>query len=124
MGNSNPVYTTFEFSEVPLWKQIDPKKVGQLKVAVSNIELENETTAPHLSAIVKNNSLFDVPEVKVIAILYDEFHNALSVSSTYIDDLSGGASQNINFTWPQPMTGKVVTEEIIPEYNIFQVKLK
>lgn len=124
VGNSVPVYTTFEFTEVPVWRQIDPTKIDQLKMDISNIQLINEETTPNLSAVIKNNSLFDVPEITIIAILYDESHNALSVSSTYVEDLGGGESKNINFTWPELIPGKVITKEIFPVYNVFQVKLK
>lgn len=124
VGNSVPVYTTFEFSEVPTWRQVDQSKIDQLKMDISNIQLENESTSPHLSAVIKNNSLFDVPEITIIAVLYDASHNALSVSSTYVEDLGGGEVKNLNFTWPEPIPGTVVTKEIFPLYNIFQVKLK
>jgi hypothetical protein len=124
VGNSIPVYTTFEFTETPVYTQVEIEKLNQLKIIVSNIELENETTAPHLSAQIKNNSLFNIPELGVVAILYDETGNAVSVSRTYLDQLSGGESKELNFTWPEPITDKVIAQEIIPMYNIFAVKLK
>ena len=98
--------------------------LSQIKIAVSNIQLENEDTTPHLSATIKNNSLLDVPEISVVAILYDADNNALAVSRTYLDDLAGGESQSLNFTWPEAIPGKVIAEEIFPMYNVFQVKLK
>ncbi len=123
VGNSTPVYTTFEFTSAPSWVQVSQDKITQLKVAVSNLNLLNTNTAPTLSATIKNNSLFIIPNMKLIAILYDTNHNAVSVSSTFIDELDGGATNNINFTWPQPFMSTIVTEEIIPTYNIFQVRL-
>ena len=123
-GNSIPVYTTFEFTSMPVWSQVDILKLNQLKIVASNIKLENETTSPHLSAQIKNDSLFFVPEINVITILYDADHNALSASSTFLDKLDRGENKEINFTWPEPITGKVIAEEIIPMYDIFQVKLK
>lgn len=124
IGNSIPVYTTFEFTQIPQWVTVSQEKINQLRVLVSNITLINEDTSPILSAVLKNGSLFIVPEVYVVAILYDANHNAVSASSTYLDSLAGEESKNINFTWPEPLSFKVVAEEIIPMYNIFSVKLK
>jgi hypothetical protein len=124
MGNSIPVYTSFEFTSVPVWTQVDEEMVSQLNVTLGDIELENESTSPHLSATIKNNSLFIIPEVGVVAILYDAMGNAVSASRTFVDALSGQESKELNFTWPEPLTESVVEKELIPLYNISLVKLK
>lgn len=124
VGNSIPVYTTFEFTENPLWLQVPEEKVNQLRVFVTDIKLENEGTSPRLSATIKNNSLFIIPDVRVVAILYDASHNATSVSQTYLEVLLAGESREINFTWPEPIPFEVVFKEIIPMYNVFSAKLK
>ena len=77
-----------------------------------------------MSAIVTNNSLFRIPEVSVVAILYDALGNAVSASHTYLDVLKAEEKAQINFTWRNPLVGKVVAKEIIPMFNIFSVKLK
>ncbi len=124
IGNSIPVYTTFEFTQTPQWTTIPQEKINQLQVSVSNISLTSEDTSPELSATIKNVSFFSIPEMNVIAILYDENRNAVSASSTYLENMTGGESRDINFTWPEPFSGKIITKEIIPLYNIFLVKLK
>ncbi len=124
LGNSVPVFTSFEFTETPIWIQVSTEKINQLKVLVSDIQLKNEDTAPFLSATIKNNSLFRIPEVNVIAILYDANRNAISTSRTYLDELKGEESAKINFTWQEPLSGKVILKEIIPIFNIFSVKLQ
>jgi len=96
----------------------------QLKILVSDIKLENQNTRPHLSATIKNDSLFTIPEVSVVVLLYDEKGNALSASRTYLDELTPEESEDINFTWPEPIVGNVVAKEIISMYNVFLVKLK
>lgn len=122
VGNSVPIYTTFEFTETPIWNNISENKLDQLKVLVSDIKLENQNTSPHLSATIKNNSLFTIPEVNVVAILYDETGNAVSASRTYLDVLTGEEVENVNFTWPKPIPGNIIAKEIIPMFNIFLVK--
>ena len=125
LGNSIPVYTTFEFTEDPLWIKVPQDKVNQLQqVFISDVKLQDEDTSPKLFATIKNNSLFIIPEISVVAILYDASNNAISVSGTYLDLLRGEQSEQLNFTWPQPFNAKVVTKEIIPMYNIFLAKLK
>ncbi len=124
LGNSIPVYTTFEFTEVPVWGQVTEEKIDQLKILVSRIELEGEDTSPRLSATIKNNSLFAIPDVDVVAILYDELGNAVSVSQTYIEALAGEEVRDVHFTWPELFSAKVVTKEIIPMFNVFSAQLK
>jgi hypothetical protein len=124
IGNSIPVYTTFEFTETPQWLQVSQDKIDQLKVLVSNIQLTNETTSPRLSATIKNTSLFTIPNVGVVALLYDADGNVLSASSTYLNQLNPLESNDINFTWPEPFSGVVVAKEIIPIYDIFSAKLQ
>ena len=124
VGNSIPVYTTFEFTETPIWSNISEEKLNQLKVLVSNIQLQNQDIKPLLSATIKNDSLFIIPDVGVVAILYNEKGNAVSASRTYLDELQGEESKNISFTWPEPILENVIAKEIIPMYNIFSVKLK
>lgn len=124
IGNSIPVYVSFEFTETPHWLQVPQEKIDQLKILVSNIQLEGETTSPRLSATLKNSSLFTIPNVNVIAILYDAGGNALSTSRTYLKELAPLQSANINFTWPEPLSGVVVQQEIIPMYDVFSAVLQ
>ena len=123
-GNSVPIYVTFEFTETPEWIQVSQDKIDQLKVLATNIVLTDADTNPRLSATLKNNSLYVVPEVNIVAILYDSSGNAISASSTYLDMLSPEEITEINFTWPEPLPPRIIAKEIIPMFNIFSVKLK
>ena len=124
IGNSIPVYVSFEFTQTPLWVQVSQEKIDQLRILVSNINLLDEAGSPKLSATIKNDSLFIIPEVNIVAILYDKLGNAISVSRTYLDVLNREESKELTFTWPEPFTETVVAKEIIPLYNIFGVKLQ
>ena len=124
VGNSIPVYTNFEFTQVSDWVRVSEEKMSQLKISVSNVSLADEETNPVLSATIKNNSFFTIPEVDIIAILYDLNHNAVSTSRTYLEKLAPEEIRDINFTWPEPFDKKVIAKEIIPLYNIFSVQLK
>lgn len=124
LGSSVPVYTSFEFLEEPIWVQVPEERIKQAKVAVSNIELTNEYSSPILEAKLTNTSLFTLPRVDVIAILYDEDGNALSASRTYFDKMGPEAYVDATFTWPQPMSDKIVSKEIIPMWNMFNMQVK
>ena len=124
VGNSIPVYTTFEFTEEPIWVSVSKDEIDQLKVFVSDVKLENEATEPKVTATVVNNSLYRIPEVSFVVILYDALGNAISTSHTYLDVLQGKESANLNFTWREPITTPIVAKEVIPMFNIFLVKLK
>jgi hypothetical protein len=123
IGSAIPVYTSFEFTEEPVWLQVAPEKINQLKVFISNIQLMDEKISPRLSATIKNSSLFTIPNVDVVAILYDATGNAISTSRTYFDQLGPLQSSDVNFTWPEPLPGDIVEKEIIPMFNIFSAKL-
>lgn len=122
-GYSIPVYVSFEFTEKPVWVQIDQEKNRQLKILTSNIVLTGEDSAPKLSATLSNRSLFFIPNLKIIAILYDEDGNAVNASSTFVEQLRPEEKAEIVFTWPLPLERKVFTKEIIPIFNIFDVSL-
>jgi hypothetical protein len=124
IGHSIPVYVTFEFTESPHWLQVAQDRIDQLKILISNINLADETTSPRLSATIKNTSLFTIPNVGVVAILYDMNGNAISASRTYLSEFAPLQSSDINFTWPEPLSGAVVQKEIIPMFDIFAAKLQ
>lgn len=123
VGNSTPVYTTFEFTETPVWVKVSKQEIEKMKVVVSDIRLEDETTTPRMTADMKNGSLYNIPEVNVVALLYDKEGNAISVSRTFVDVLRGEQTVPLSFTWPEPFQTPVVLKEIIPMYNIFLAKL-
>lgn len=124
IGNSTPVYTTFEFSVVPDWKNVSKDRIDQLKISFSNIILSGEDSSPRLTATLKNNSLFTIPDFSVVTILYDKDRNAISASRTYLDELQNEESREITFTWPEAFSSSVVAKELIPTYDIFLANLK
>ncbi len=124
LGNSVPVYTTFEFTSTPDWVKVSSDKINQLKILTSSVMLEGEADKPRLSATLKNASLFNIPNVNVVAILYDSLGNAIGTSQTYIENFSGEEARVVSFTWPLGFQGEVVTKEIIPLFNVFDAKLK
>lgn len=124
IGNSTPVYTTFEFTEAPVWYQVPQDKIDQLKILVSNIELADADVHPRLSATIRNNSLFDLKNVAVVALLYEAGGNVVSASRTTVGELAPLATADVYFTWPQPFGAPIVEKEILPTVDVFGVKLE
>jgi len=125
-GNSLPVFTSFEFTQTPTWVVVPDEKINEFTLTIGDTTVSNVNISPVISSSLKNDSLFSIPEVKTIIILYDEKGNVINASSTYVDSIAGGTTVPINFTWPQSF-GVGVTiakKEIIPLFNIFSTKFK
>lgn len=122
-GSEVPVFTTFEFTEKPIWFNVPDNTIQEFKVVSSNISLANEMTSPILTATLKNISLFQIQNLKIVTILYDKSGNAINASSTLLNTINGGETLPIIFTWPEPITGGVVSKEIIPMFDIFSLRL-
>ncbi len=123
-GNSLPVFTSFEFTQIPTWVVIPDSKINELTLSVGDTTVSNTDVSPLVTTTLKNNSLFAIPEVKTVAILYDAKGVAVTASSTYLDSIAGGEIVPVNFTWPEPFDARVTItkKEIIPLFNIFAVK--
>src|SRR3989338_5862639 len=88
LGSSAPVYTTFEFTTMPVWITVPDSILGQVRISVSEVNLVDEDSSPHLTAVVRNDSLFSVPDISMVIILYGEDRNAINASSTVLGGLS------------------------------------
>ncbi len=124
LGSAVPVYTTFTFTEVPYWLNVKGDIINQIQLIPKNITLENEDKSPHLFADLRNNSLFTIPDMNVVVILYDKDNNAINVSNTYIDEFKKEEERRVDYTWPEAFQNKVVRKEILPMFNIFTVQIK
>lgn len=124
LGNSIPVYTTFEFLEDPVWVNVPPEKVQQLKIFVEEVVVDESGEFPKINASLRNNSFFEIPDVTTVAILYDEKGNVINTSKTYLERLKGEEKTSIVFTWLSPFTSPIFRREIIPMFNIFSAQIK
>jgi hypothetical protein len=72
---------------------------------------------PKVTAKVKNITLKNIDEIRLIVLLYDTFNNVIGSSSTVIEELKGEESKDITFTWPIPFAEEVSRIEIVPIYE-------
>ena len=64
------------------------------------LESEDGGEKSVLKAIVVNNSVLDVPGIRVAVLAFDDRANLLGVHGTVIDTLRAGESRPVKFIWP------------------------
>jgi hypothetical protein len=120
-GNRRPVRVDFQFTNQPTWIRIDRRQRDALSIDVKDRVLSNQFESPRLEAIVVNNTLTDIKELDVYAILYDENENVLNVSKTYIPELMRASEYKIIFTWPRAFEKSPTRIDIFPQVNVFEL---
>ncbi len=120
VGNRVPKRTSFAFLEDPKWVKID-SRTEKLPIYVTDNKLSALDIAPHLDSTVVNNSIYDISNLDIVAVLYDSDGNAIGISKTLLDALPKNSSQKIFFTWNAPFTAASDKIEIIPRVNVFSI---
>jgi hypothetical protein len=122
VGNRVPKRTTLEFTQAPNWYRIE-SKVAEVVVEVRDQNLEATDKGARLTANAFNESIYDVPDLDIVVILYDKDNNAIATSKTYLESLPKNSSRQIFFTWPRPLEKEVFRVEILPKINSFLIKI-
>lgn len=102
-GKRIPTRATFEFTDKLVWTR--NLEVGP-DIQITNKALIKDDSSPRVDATVSNRSLGDVPNIELVAIVYDGSGNAIGSSRTFLEDLGKGESKNVVFTWPYPFETK------------------
>ncbi|MEI6297008.1 MAG: hypothetical protein WCO84_05190 [bacterium] len=69
---------------------------------------------PKISAEITNDSPYDISNINVAIAVYDKDGNAIAVSSTYLDRINKGTTENIVFTWPEAFSSEWKSYDILP----------
>lgn len=117
----DPKRVFVEFLDGYAWSPVGQKS-QEIKLSVEDKELTETGTTPKLKATVKNNSVYDIPQVDIVAIIYDADDNAIAVSKTVVKDLKTLSAGSVFFTWLKPFEKQVSRIEILPRVNFFSVK--
>jgi hypothetical protein len=110
-GQRVPAKTFFEFSETAIWTQSIDKNEP---LSVNNTVLSKKDSSPRIDTVLVNNSITDIRNIEIVAIVFDKKDNAIGVSSTFVELLSNRSSKNLVFTWPTVFESSVSRIEIIP----------
>lgn len=119
-GESRAKTVIFEFINPLVWVKKLPT-LQTLPINVNNIVIDNNINTPSLSATISNNSIYDLPEFDIIAILYDENDNAINASKTHKNKLLSNDSLKVIFTWPEELSSSPVKKDIMVLINPFSV---
>jgi len=111
-GNRIVAHTYFTLTDPTIiWERMsNPTSV----ISIASKQVSNTDILPQLSAIASNTSVNDLKDVEFVAVVFDTVGNAIQTSATEIPDFPGGSNTSIGFTWPNPFTEVVGTEDIIP----------
>jgi hypothetical protein len=121
-GQSEIKSVTFDFTSSLVWVK-KAATLQTLPIRVSAITFDNNNDTPTLSAVVNNDSIYDLPEFDVIAVLYDIEHNAINASRTHKTKLLNGGKLPVVFTWPEVLSSIPVTKDVLVQINPFSVSL-
>lgn len=111
-GTRVPRSVFFEFSGVADWVRTTESIPT---IGVRDTEFSERSGSPRVTGRISNDTLVPIPNVEVIAILFNESGNAIGASRTTIDVLEPESSQNLVFTWPRPFEESVAKVDIIPQ---------
>ena len=117
-GESEIRSVDFSFTSPFVWIKKKPI-IQTIPVTIDDIILKTEKGNSSLTAIINNDSIYDLPAFDVIAILYGNDNNAINASKTHKESLVSNDSSLLLFTWPQPLSDDPVTKDVIIQINPF-----
>ncbi|MEK7585923.1 MAG: hypothetical protein AAB477_01660 [Patescibacteria group bacterium] len=119
-GQSEVKSVTFDFTSPFVWLKKAPT-LQTLPIKVEDVILSGDQSSPSIKATVSNESIYDLPEFDVVAIVYDVNHNAINASRTHKDALLSNGKTLLLFTWPNPFTDISASKDILVQINPFTV---
>ena len=112
-GTREVARAEFSFGVRPVWLKIPAEEIPELRVS-SPVPNEDYT---RVSVTVTNNSVREVRDTVLVAILYDANSTALGASKSLIGRLAGKAKQQVVFTWPNSSPSAVRAEvRVLPSF--------
>lgn len=108
-GSREPTQTVIKLEGEPIWV---PATAGREQFKVERRELKNADTKPELVASLTNTSIEEAKNVEVVATIFDAKHIALTSSRTFVENFAGRTTQDVVFTWPEPIAKTLRTCEV------------
>lgn len=99
-GTRVPTRTTVEFTNEIVWL---PASIGREQFVLEERDLAGADSKPRLIAQMRNTALTETKNVEIIATIFDAHGNPLTASRTEVDYFGGRTTENIVFTWPEPI---------------------
>jgi Mg-chelatase subunit ChlD len=99
-GDRVPTQARITYDLHPIWV---PATLGGERYGTERRTLTGADTQPVLSATLKNDSLDEVHDVEIVATVFDTNGNALTASRTRVPTFRARSSEDITFTWQEPI---------------------
>ena len=99
-GKRVPTQARLEIEPDTLWL---PATAGREQFSIKARELTSADTKPRLTATLENTALDEARDVEVIATIFDARGVALNASRTVIPILRGRTTEDVVFTWQEPI---------------------
>lgn len=103
---------TFQWKEETLvWRA---NATAQPELLVQGKSLSSEDSRPRLEGVLANQTLDEVKNIEVVAIIRDQGGSIIAASRTVVDSLNPRGSAPIIFTWPRAFGEPVGVIDIMP----------
>jgi hypothetical protein len=116
VGERIPKRAFFEFLQFSDWVKLEK---DMPKILVRGEKFSSTNTSSRVDATLQNGTIIDIPDINVVAIVYDKNDNAMAVSGSVVDKLKADSSYNITFTWDTPFPSTPARVEVIPRIDLF-----
>jgi hypothetical protein len=113
-GELEPVRVSFDFTKQIVWQKDETTRPTLI---IKDEQIVPDKEVQKITAEAMNSSLEDVKNVTFLVIVYDQNNNAIASSATQVDEIRGGETMNLLFTWPTLFTDQISRFEIIPLYE-------
>lgn len=110
-GSRVVAHTYFEFVQSPQWERLVDTSIV---LEILETEISDTDTMPRLTAHVRNTSVREIRDIKLVAIVSDPAGNAFTASQTALPIIEPGESEQITFTWPSPFNVTVGRVMVVP----------
>lgn len=107
-GTSTPVRAEFTFTKPPFFERAAREEPV---LSVPTKVLSKEDTSPRIDATLRNDSIYNLGRIQVMAIVYEGNGNAVAASRTYVDSLAKGETKSVVFTWPNKFNTELASCE-------------
>ncbi|HEX4799433.1 MAG TPA: vWA domain-containing protein [Candidatus Paceibacterota bacterium] len=99
-GDRVPTRTELAFADDTVWL---PGSMGTDQFSLIKRELVSADKTPRLMAQVENVALEEARDVEIVATIFDSKKKPLTASRTIVQYFSGRSTQDVTFTWPEPI---------------------
>ncbi|PIR84680.1 hypothetical protein COU16_01420 [Candidatus Kaiserbacteria bacterium CG10_big_fil_rev_8_21_14_0_10_47_16] len=108
-GTRTPTRTEITFEGSEIWL---PTLSGREQFTVESRALTRADENPRLDVRLTNTSLSTAEDVEIVATIFDAGKHPLTASRTIVQSFPGRSTQDVVFTWPQPIAKTVRSCEV------------